>query len=496
MEINLNKVSVLTLGIALLGFSCNLSASDQNLGMKEDSRVQSSTMRCRVALDGPEPLFVNLFKVSGLSDCEGDHTWSNGKQVEMLIPLQHDRGRMTGIKFLNLVALPTQAQELQLLVNDHQVATYNFKAGEKRDIHIPLAAVKGDAINLKMRMPNARAYSNDDPRHLAFSFSMVELAFGQTETINNTTIARTLGVDESFLGIWIRDVRESKKTGDQRPIRVIIKALLDDNGLVGKWESLNPGQQNHFEELVDESKRPVAAFKLDDLPNIPELVNRGVIEKDGTRFHWYNVSAMGNNCGLNCLDIPRPEAKALLTQFKNRLGLHKLGRIRTGGMEPGQPDIDLDAELHNFTKPDAQIDAPLDAALLAYLAHEMGFNLRVYFGQPDIGYMVRDIDPENLRNPVTGQSLFNPAWPTLNMITLGAGHFNILTRTQGDELLRKYARVKEDLQEKGDVAAQQLFNLNGKAFEDENARIIKSQFVNDGKGGWMQAYMHSLKTRP
>ncbi len=201
-------------------------------------------------------------------------------------------------------------------------------------------------------------------------------------------------------------------------------------------------------------------------------VKRAQIQSEGQNYFIYNVSTFNMNCGFNTLDTTREEVQQKLKALRGKLGNNN-------------------AELERVWNQGATIDG----IILPYIGHYvLDANVRVFLIGPEefgVRTMFLDVDPQKL-------GLYKQDRPTINVLNDGQGHFQILVSTEKNErneILRTYGRQKEDLQIGGDQRAQQLFNLQGEAFQKTYADITHSQFLNEGKGGWLKSYVDWLKNK-
>jgi hypothetical protein len=275
-----------------------------------------------------------------------------------------------------------------------------------------------------------------------------------------------------FIQIVIRSMKEEIKKDDRRQyydteedyITMIAKGVLpqelgkkyiyiDVSNLVNELARLYLSgslENDDIKEVIPYAQKPL----IDRLPQDVNEQKRPEIVLSGKKFRRYNVSGLGQNCGLNVQDIPRGVAQ------KNENVIKKLTEY---------------GYLNNLTR-----GLPIQGQAVCIIGqYVLGANIVVY-AEDENGREIPGTSSEAL-----GISEYD--LPTLYVYHAN-GHYQILVPAEDNEennLLRAYGRVKEDLNK--NLPENIPYNMQ------EINKLISTQFLNNGNGGWLKSYVDWVK---
>ncbi|MBS0272334.1 MAG: hypothetical protein JSR85_06770 [Proteobacteria bacterium] len=287
-------------------------------------------------------------------------------------------------------------------------------------------------------------------------------------------------VPEYFRLSLVPTIKLAQDGGDGRPVRVILKAIFNDNGQGEAWDNL--GEEGQAYLVAQISGKPIVKSlaakkevgtktaitvkpKLPPIPSKDFRPGRERFNYQGKNFSEYNVYMAGNNCGLNALDVHRKDAISSLEEYRK----------------------ELSGDLPLYLNESKTEGANFDHMLLPYVGRFLlGANINV-LQKPEEGKILvptmMAFLPEYLPP--------DPKLPTLNLLWEGQ-HYRILVpegKSEEVDLLREYAKTKEYL----------AFTAEDLVQRDESdrayAEATNMQFLNDRKGGWLKSYVDWLKAR-
>ncbi|MBY0272586.1 MAG: hypothetical protein K2X02_04125 [Alphaproteobacteria bacterium] len=161
----------LLLSIPFLISGCEKN-SEEN---KEEKVVSLNTSKFHMGESSPYP-------VSGFSDFERSHRWTEGTKASITLPLKDMEPRPSHISFLNTEGFVTDShkQDLIVKVNGEEVGRYVYTSNNNNQtIDIPLPKV--DQAKIEFEIPNAVSPSDlgvsTDKRKLGISFSEVQFRY-------------------------------------------------------------------------------------------------------------------------------------------------------------------------------------------------------------------------------------------------------------------------------------------------------------------------------
>jgi hypothetical protein len=150
-------------------------------------------MRYTFASNGSVPYFP--FAITGLSVSEATHTWTNGYNVNINIPLAQGLERVKAVS-LKAGAFVTHGKKQRVFVkfNGGDIASYTFEsANDIKIIEIPILNTNLDIANISLVLPDAHAPVGDS-RVLGLSLLEAMVYYGkELKNVGNANVFKTIG---------------------------------------------------------------------------------------------------------------------------------------------------------------------------------------------------------------------------------------------------------------------------------------------------------------